>query len=34
MEIMAITHDDEFKARFSQSVTVTKDEEGSHVQWD
>lgn len=34
MEIMAITHDDEFKARFSQSVTVTKDEDGSHVQWD
>ena len=34
MEIMAITHDDEFKARFSQSVTVTKDDDGSHVQWD
>lgn len=34
MEIMAITHDDAFKARFSQSVTVTKDDDGSHVQWD
>lgn len=34
IKIMAITHDDEFKARFSQSVTVFKDDEGSHVRWD
>ena len=34
IKVMAITHDDEFKARFSQSVTVTKDANGSHVHWD
>ena len=34
IKVMAITHDDEFKARFSQSVTVTKDVNGSHVHWD
>ena len=33
VKIMAITHDPEFKARFEQSVTITKDENGSHVQW-
>jgi len=33
-KIMAITHDDEFKARFPQSVCVYKDENGSHVRWD
>ena len=32
VKIMAITHDPEFKARFEQSVTITKDENGSHVQ--
>ena len=32
-KIMAITHDDEFKARFPQSITIVKDENGSHVQW-
>lgn len=30
-KIMAITHDDEFKARFSQSVTVIKTDDGSKV---
>ncbi len=34
IKVMAITHDDAMKARFSQSVSVTKDEMGSHVQWD
>lgn len=34
IKIMAITHDQEFKARFPQSVTVYKDEQGSHVRWD
>ncbi|MCD8011600.1 MAG: AAA family ATPase [Lachnospiraceae bacterium] len=34
IKVMAITHDDAMKARFSQSVSVTKDETGSHVQWD
>lgn len=34
LRIMAITHDPEFKARFPQSVTVYKDEHGSHVRWD
>lgn len=34
LKIMAITHDQEFKARFPQSVTVYKDELGSHVRWD
>lgn len=34
MKIMAVTHDPTMKARFPQSVTVTKDEEGSHVTWD
>ena len=33
VKIMAITHDPEFKARFEQSVTIIKDENGSHVQW-
>ena len=31
MKVMAITHDESFKARFPQSVTVTKDETGSHA---
>lgn len=30
-KIMAITHDDEFKSRFPQSVTVIKTEDGSKV---
>lgn len=34
LKIMAITHDQEFKARFPQSITVYKDEEGSHVRWE
>lgn len=34
IKVMAITHDPTFKARFSQSITVTKDENGSHVWWD
>ena len=34
LKIMAITHDKEFKARFPESVTVYKDENGSHVRWD
>lgn len=34
IKIMAITHDPRMKARFPQSITVTKDEHGSHVQWD
>lgn len=34
LRVMAITHDQEFKARFPQSVTVYKDEHGSHVRWD
>lgn len=33
-KIMAITHDETFKARFPQSVTVYKDEHGSHVKSD
>lgn len=33
-KIMAITHDETFKARFPQSVTVYKDEAGSHVRGD
>lgn len=33
-KIMAITHDETFKARFPQSVTVYKDETGSHVRGD
>ncbi len=32
--IMAITHDESFKARFPQSVTVYKDDTGSHVRMD
>ena len=32
-KIMAITHDDEFKSRFPQAITVIKDDNGSHVQW-
>lgn len=31
LKVIAITHDQEFKARFPQSVTVYKDEHGSHV---
>lgn len=31
LKVIAITHDQEFKARFPQSVTVYKDERGSHV---
>ncbi len=34
LKVMAITHDQEFKARFPQSVTVYKDDGGSHVMWD
>lgn len=34
LKVMAITHDQEFKARFPQSVTVYKDDSGSHVMWD
>lgn len=34
LKVMAITHDQEFKARFPQNVTVYKDEQGSHVRWD
>ena len=34
LKIMAITHDYEFKAKFPESVTVIKDENGSHVKWD
>ena len=33
-KIMAITHDETFKARFPQNVTVYKDEIGSHVRSD
>lgn len=33
LKVMAITHDQEFKARFPQSVEVYKDEKGSHVRW-
>lgn len=32
IKVMAITHDESFKARFPQSVTVYKDESGSHVR--
>lgn len=32
-KVMAITHDNEFKSRFPQSITIIKDENGSHVQW-
>ena len=31
MKVLAITHDESFKARFPQSVMVTKDEHGSHA---
>ena len=34
IKVMAITHDPTFKARFPQSITVEKDEQGSHVRWD
>ena len=34
IKVMAITHDPTFKARFPQSITVMKDEQGSHVRWD
>lgn len=30
-KVMAITHDNAFKARFPQSVTVEKDADGSHI---
>ena len=33
-KILAITHDDEFRARFSQMVTVYKDDNGSHIRWE
>ena len=33
-KIMAITHDNAFKARFPQSVTVYKDEDSSHIRND
>ena len=32
IKIMAITHDDAMKARFPQSITVMKDENGSYIQ--
>lgn len=31
MKVLAITHDESFKARFPQSIMVTKDEHGSHA---
>jgi len=34
IKVMAITHDESFKARFPQSITVFKDEDGSHVRRD
>ncbi|MCC8125708.1 MAG: hypothetical protein LIO47_09865, partial [Akkermansia sp.] len=34
IKVMAITHDPSFKMRFPQSVTVYKDEHGSHVVGD
>lgn len=34
LKVMAITHDQEFKARFPQNITVCKDEHGSHVRWE
>lgn len=34
LKIMAITHDPTMKARFPQGLTVTKDENGSHIRWD
>ncbi len=34
IKVMAITHDPTFKARFPQSITVMKDDHGSHVRWD
>lgn len=34
LKVMAVTHDQEFKARFPQSVTVYKDGSGSHVRYD
>lgn len=34
MRIMAITHDEAMKSMFPQSVTVTKDEDGSHAALD
>lgn len=33
-KVLAISHDETFKARFPQSVTVYKDETGSHVRSD
>ena len=32
LKVMAITHDPSMKARFPQTVTVTKDEHGSHAE--
>lgn len=34
LKVMAITHDPSFKARFPQSITVYKDDSGSHVRYD
>lgn len=34
VKVMAITHDETFKARFPQNITVYKDEAGSHVRWE
>lgn len=34
IKVLAITHDMAFKARFPQSITIYKDENGSHVRWD
>ena len=31
MKVLAITHDESFKARFPQSIMVTKDDHGSHA---
>lgn len=33
VKVMAITHDDAMKARFPQTITIVKDENGSHVQY-
>lgn len=33
-KIMAISHDPTFKARFPQSITIYKDESGSHIRWE
>ena len=30
-KVIAISHDESFKARFPQSITIYKDETGSHI---